>query len=70
MRDLRLVTQAEFDAFTSAYTPPLTVEAQQSGLIVYTDTSDGSAWPDSLVASYLAPQPPKRPRASGWRIPV
>lgn len=70
MRDLRVVTQAEFNAFIGAYSPPLTVVAQPNGLIAYTDPSGGAAWPDSLVASYLAPMPPKRPRATGWRIPV
>lgn len=70
MRDLRAVTKPEFDAFIAAYAPPLTSRSFASGLIAYEDTSDGVVWPDSLVASYVAPAPPKRPRASGWRIPV
>lgn len=70
MRDLRLVSQGEFDAFVAAYTPPLTAQMQPNGIVAYTDTTGGDAWPDSLVASYLAPNPPKRPRAAGWRIPV
>lgn len=70
MRDLRAVTQGEFDAFVSAYSPPLAVVGQANGLVAYTDVSAGAVWPDSLVASYLAPMPPKRPRATGWRIPV
>jgi hypothetical protein len=70
MRDLRLVTQAEFNDFVSSYAPSLQVEAMPNGLVAYTDVSDGTAWPDSLVASYVAPLPPKRPRATGWRIPV
>lgn len=70
MRDLRVTIKAEFDAFVAAYTPPLTSRTFSSGLIAYEDTSSGDTWPDSLVASYVAPAPPKRPRASGWRIPV
>lgn len=70
MRDLRAVTQAEFNAFVAGYTPALTSIVQPGGLVTYTDTSNGEEWPESLVASCLAPQPPKRPRASGWRIPV
>lgn len=70
MRDLRAVSKPEFDAFVAAYTPPLTSRSFSSGLIAYEDTSDGATWPDSLVASYVAPAPPKRSRASGWRIPA
>jgi hypothetical protein len=70
VRNLRAVSQSEFSAFVTSYSPALTSQAMQDGLVAYTDTSKGDAWPDSLVASYLAPQPPKRPRATGWRIPV
>lgn len=70
MRDLRAVTQTEFNAFVAGYSPALSSIVQPGGLVAYTDTSNGDEWPDSLVASYLAPQPPKRPRATGWRIPV
>lgn len=70
VRDLRIVPQPEFDAFVAAYQPPLTSRAFASGLVAYEDTSNGATWPESLVASYVAPAPPKRPRASGWRIPV
>lgn len=70
MRDLRLVSQADFNAFIAAYSPPMSNRMLDNGTIVYEDTSDGSAWPDSLVASYLVPMPPKRTRAGGWRIPV
>lgn len=70
MRQLRACSADEFKAFVAGYAVPLTFESKDNGLVVYSDTSDGSVWPDSLVASYLMPQPPKRPRASGYRIPA
>jgi hypothetical protein len=70
MRDLRLVTAQEFSAFVASYSPALVPVTMMGGVVAYTDTSNGAEWPDSLVASSLAPQPPKRPRATGWRIPA
>jgi hypothetical protein len=70
MRSLKAVSADEFTAFVGAYQPALTSRPLPNGTVVYEDTSDGSVWPDSLVASYLMPQPPRRPRASGYRIPA
>jgi len=69
MRDLRLVTQPEFNSYIAAH-PGLTIVTKDNGLVAYADQSNGAAWPDSLVASYTSAVPPKRPRPSGWRIPV
>lgn len=70
MRDLRTCSADEFNAFIASYKPALSSRALPNGTVVYEDFSDGAIWPDSLVASFIAPVPPKRPRASGWRIPV
>jgi len=70
VRDLRPVSQDEFQAFLSSYPNPLSSRSTQNGRVFYEDKSSGDEWPDSLVASYNTPQPPKKPRASGWRIPA
>lgn len=68
MRDLRLVTAEQFNAFVSAYSPALQA-VPANGVVYYVDNSNGAEWPENLVASYVTVGPNRR-RPGAHRIPL